>query len=155
MKNIFSICTHLFAYVLLFGTMALQAQQSSNQNTANLPAIQSSVDSLVEIYVLRNIYFDFRSKELRTTEVENLEKILYLLKKHPNVKLEIIGHADNKEVQSLSLSRAHTIYQWFINHSIEKQHITYKSMGAVNPIVSNSNSEYRQLNRRVEFNITK
>lgn len=154
MKNILSICTPLFVYVfLLLGTMALQAQQSSNQNTANLTTIQSNVDSLVEIYVLRNIFFDFGSKELRTTEEENLKQILSLLTKYTNLKLEIIGHTDNKELQSLSISRANTIYQWFIDHGIEKQYITYKSMGAVNPIVSNRNSEYRQLNRRVEFNI--
>lgn len=155
MKNIFSICIHLFAYVLLVGTMALQAQSSLNQNTENLTTLQTNVDSLVEIYVLRNIYFDFGSNELRTTEVETLEKILYLLKNHPNVKLEITGHTDNKEIKSLSISRAQTIYQWFINHGIEKQYITYKSMGAVSPIVSNSNPEYRQLNRRVEFTISK
>lgn len=154
MKNILSICTPLFVYVfLLLGTMALQAQQSSNQNTANLTTIQSNVDSLVEIYVLRNIFFDFGSKELRTTEEENLKQILSLLTKYTNLKLEIIGHTDNKELQSLSISRANTIYQWFIDHGIEKQYIIYKSMGAVNPIVSNRNSEYRQLNRRVEFNI--
>ncbi|MDD3281481.1 MAG: OmpA family protein [Bacteroidales bacterium] len=155
MKNIFLICTHLFAYVLFVGTMALQAQPSSNQNTESLTTSQTSVDSLVEIYVLRNIYFDFGSKELLTTEVENLEEILHLLKNHPPLKLEIIGHTDNKETQSLSISRAYTIYQWFINHGIEKQYVTYKSMGAVSPIVSNSNPEYRQLNRRVEFTITK
>ncbi|MDY0014692.1 MAG: OmpA family protein [Bacteroidales bacterium] len=155
MKKVIPFYKHLLALFFLCEMMALQAQQSLSQDTANLPLTKSNNDSLVEIYVLRNIYFDFGSKELPTTEVENLEEILHLLKNHPPLKLEIIGHTDNKETQSLSISRAYTIYQWFINHGIEKQYVTYKSMGSVSPIVSNSNPEYRQLNRRVEFNITK
>ncbi len=141
--------------VLLSIIVSLHAQQElSVVPIQKQTKFINNLDSVIQIYTLRNVYFDFGSKTIRNDDVENLKEIVLLLKNNPELKLEIVGHVDNKEVKGLSVERAQEVFEWFINQGIEKR-ITYKSVGNIYPILSNNNPEYRQINRRVEFKITK
>lgn len=156
MKKLISTCKHFLSLCFLLGIIVLlQAQQSTNQAITNAPLKNNHLDSVVTVYALQNIYFDAGSNNLREADIATLDEILIFLKTYPELKLEIKGHTDNKEIQSLSLSRSQNIFQWFINQGIEKQRLIYKGLGATYPIATNNNPESRQLNRRIEFNVMK
>lgn len=155
MEKIFKCYKTIFFLTLIFGIHYLMYSQSTLNKTNNISNVvtANNSDSVIELFPLRNIYFDFGSTNIRQVDIKNLEQIVIFLNKYPTIKLEINGHTDNQETQSLSTSRSQVVYSWFINHGIEKQRIIYKGMGNVYPISSNNNPESRQLNRRIEFSV--
>lgn len=156
MKKIITAYKHFLSLFFLFGIIVLlQAQQPVNQEIVNTSLKNIHLDSVLDVYVFQNVYFDADSNNLREADIATLEQILFFFKTYPELKLEIKGHTDNKEVQSLSISRSQTVFQWFINQGIEKQRLIYKSMGSIYPAVSKNTFKYSQLNRRVEFNVIK
>ncbi len=148
--GIFSLLVSFQA--LIFSQLSFSQPKTNNTDIEN---INNKPDSIIHVYPLQNIYFDFDSNTLRTVDLQNLEQIVLLLKQYPDLILEIKGHTDNQEMQSLSTKRSQTVYEWFLIQGIEKQRIKYKGMGATYPIVSNNYPENRQLNRRIEFNVIK
>ncbi len=140
--------------ILLGVIVCVYAQQESNVvSSPKQEKTVNNLDSIIQVYALSNVYFDFGSKTIRTDDIKKLEQIALLLQNNSELKLEIIGHIDNQEVKSLSVARAQEVFEWFVNQGIDKRLIVYKSMGSVYPILSNNNPEHRQINRRVEFRI--
>jgi outer membrane protein OmpA-like peptidoglycan-associated protein len=143
----------ILIFIVIFGCKHIVFSQISTiDNTSN---VTQNYDSILQIYPIRTLYFDSGSHSLRISDIENLNRIVQLLKNYPEIKLEIKGHTDNQEAQNLSTLRSQTVYQWFLNQGIEKQRIVYKGMGATYPVTSNYTPENRQLNRRIELSIIK
>ncbi|NLJ82359.1 MAG: OmpA family protein [Bacteroidales bacterium] len=148
-KNLKPCCLLL---VLMLNIQPLSFSQSkSNQQIAE----NQNMDSIMQIYSLHNVYFDVESVDIRETEIENLEHILALLNKYPDIVLEIKGHADKRENQRISSLRSKSVFDWFVEHDIAKSRLVYKGLGAVYPAFTEGNPESNQLNRRVEFSIVK
>jgi outer membrane protein OmpA-like peptidoglycan-associated protein len=107
--------------------------------------------------VLKNIFFDFDKSTLREVSYTELNRLLELLVKSPNLKIEISGHTDNKGSRGynkrLSLSRAKSVVNYLIDKGIDKNRLEFKGFGFDKPIASNDTDDGRQLNRRTEFTI--
>lgn len=105
--------------------------------------------------VLKNIFFDFDSYEIRENSYTELRKIEKFLKTNPDRRIEIAGHTDNKGSDeynlNLSRQRAKAVYDYLVNRGISKQQISYKGYGDTDPLVPNDSEENRQKNRRIEF----
>ena len=75
------------------------------------------------------------------------------------ITITIEGHTDNfgaaETLQKLSEDRALEVKKYLVAHKIHPKRILTVGYGASKPINTNSNEESRQLNRRVEFRITK
>ena len=80
-----------------------------------------------------------------------LDELAAMLQKHPNVKLQIIGHASSDGTkafnQKLSVERAQVAADYLISAGIAKDRITTEGRGSSEPI----DKEHRELNRRTEF----
>jgi len=104
------------------------------------------------------IYFTFDKHTCQANE-ENLNKLATWLKENKKAKLEIIGNTDNmgSEEYNLKLSkrRAEYVKKQLMELGVNGKRLSTLAMGKKNPIASNETAEGRQLNRRVEFRLTK
>ena len=110
-----------------------------------------------EVMVLKNIFFEFDSYELKPESISELEYLRDLLVKNPGLRIEIGGHTDSKGSNQynmeLSKQRARVVYQYLIDHGINKSRLTYKGYGETRPVSSNATEEGRAANRRTEIRI--
>ena len=107
--------------------------------------------------VLKNIFFELGSAELKTESGVELNKLKLYLELNTTVKIEIGGYSDTigEEAFNLDLStrRAKAVYDWLITQQADVDRVTYKGYGEANPIASNDTDEGRSQNRRTEFKV--
>jgi len=130
---------------------------NSQEITQNLVLKKLAVGN---IFVLRNIYFDFDKSVLKPASNKELNNLLELLQKNPNMVIEISGHTDSKGSdeynQVLSKKRAQAVVNWLESKGISKDRLSYEGYGESRPLASNDDEdEGRELNRRTEFKIIK
>ena len=82
-------------------------------------------------------------------------ELLLVLQKNPSLKIEIQGHLCCMPVDRLDLStqRAKAIYNFLLNHDIQKDRLSYKGFGSSQPIYTlpEKDEQERAANRRVEI----
>lgn len=107
--------------------------------------------------VLRNIFFDTGSANLRPESYAELGVLYKLLIENPRLKIEISGHTDNVGSaalnQRLSHDRARAVVTFLAGRGISADRLSYKGYGFSKPVATNNTPEGRQLNRRTEFEI--
>lgn len=107
--------------------------------------------------VLKNIFFETASFELKIWSRTELDKLTEFLMDNEGVKIEISGHTDNvggkAYNQKLSENRARSVYQYLIDNGITAERLTFKGYGDEKAIDSNDTEEGRSKNRRTEFKI--
>ena len=110
-----------------------------------------------ESVVLKNIFFETNSFELKKESTVELDKLSQLLKDNPAMKIEIGGHTDNigsdESNQKLSENRAKSVYDYLVTSGIVAARLTFKGYGKSKPIASNETEEGRAQNRRTEFTV--
>ncbi len=117
--------------------------------------------------VLRNIFFDLDKYTLRPESVNELERLVKLMKDNPTMKIELSGHTDTRgsaeHNRVLSENRAKAVVEYLIDHGISKDRLKYAGYGETQPIIPDSKiykekskdkrEEMHQQNRRTEFKI--
>ncbi|MGV6860408.1 MAG: OmpA family protein [Putridiphycobacter sp.] len=117
--------------------------------------------------VLRNIFFDLDKYSLRPESVNELERLVKLMKDNPTMKIELSGHTDTRgsaeHNRQLSENRAKAVVDYLIDHGISKDRLKYAGYGETQPIIPDSEiykekskdkrEEMHQENRRTEFKI--
>ena len=98
------------------------------------------------------IHFKLDSYEIEGKKSHQfLNKVLGILRQHPQLTLQVNGHTDNLGNKTynkeLSRNRAKRVTDYLIQKGIPEKRITFKGFGASRPI-DNTKPE---LNRRVEF----
>jgi outer membrane protein OmpA-like peptidoglycan-associated protein len=110
-----------------------------------------------ETIKLDNIFFETDKSKLKTESLVELNKLLEMLNKYPNLKIEINGHTDNVGTDEynlkLSKSRAKAVVDYLIEKSIAETRLTHNGYGSTKPIKTNKTEEGRAQNRRVEFKV--
>ena len=106
-------------------------------------------------WTTHDILFDFDSTEIKPQYHSALEVILAVLKKNPELKVEIQGNTDNMGPESynqmLSEKRAQAVKQYLVDKGIESERLKAVGFGATRNVASNENDSGRALNRRIEF----
>ncbi|HEX8060189.1 MAG TPA: OmpA family protein, partial [Cyclobacteriaceae bacterium] len=90
----------------------------------------------------------------------DLDKLGNFLLDHPHLKLTISGHTDSagKEESNLRLSQARAdAIKYYLTYQfkIDPERVTAIGYGSSKPIVKELSDDHKQLNRRVEFSISK
>ncbi|MEO0312580.1 MAG: hypothetical protein RIQ89_2237 [Bacteroidota bacterium] len=108
---------------------------------------------------INNIFFDFAKSTLKSESYAELDRLVLLLKQNINLEISLSGHTDDvghdNDNLLLSQARSNAVKTYLTNNGIAISRLTSEGFGEKNPIASNSTEEGRQLNRRVEFTITK
>jgi outer membrane protein OmpA-like peptidoglycan-associated protein len=106
----------------------------------------------------RNVEFRESSAELRTNALSLLDEIAEIATDCPTVSITVTGHTDNTGNEStnrvLSEARAKSVVTYLIERGVEPQRLTTNGAGSAGPIASNDDAAGRQVNRRIEFELT-
>ena len=102
------------------------------------------------------INFDFNEAKIKKIYYPQIEKIAIAMKNNPKLKIEIDGYTDNigseKYNLKLSLKRAQAVKNILVNkYGIDPKRIVVKGFGEKYPLLPNTTSTNRALNRRVEI----
>ncbi len=102
-----------------------------------------------------NVEFDTNKAAVKPKYDEEIGNLAAVMKKYPDVKIEIAGHTDNvgaaKFNEQLSQRRADAIKKYLTDKfGIDASRLSAKGYGLTKPIASNATKEGRQKNRRVE-----
>lgn len=88
-----------------------------------------------------------------------IDRVIAMLKAHPEMMIEIDGHTDNygsaSQNEYVSTQRALTVRGMLVAGQISKKRLTAVGMGGAKPVASNGTSEGRAKNRRIELVLKK
>ncbi|MFK7978366.1 MAG: OmpA family protein [Saprospiraceae bacterium] len=108
-----------------------------------------------EPIILKNVFFESGSNELKATSLTELNNLKMLLVQNEQLKIQINGHTDNvgsdTDNLKLSESRAKAVADYLIKQGISATRLSYKGFGESKPIDSNDTEAGRKHNRRTEF----
>ncbi len=114
------------------------------------PDVQGKMNELA-----KNIFFNTKSSIIAKGANETLDKVVEIMNKYPDFRLEIEGHTDNIGNpiinQKLSQKRADAIKSYFISKGINVSRLYSIGYGKDKPIASNKTPQGRGMNRRVEL----
>ncbi len=112
-----------------------------------------------EKVILKNVFFDFGSAKLLDESKAELQQLAQFLNDNPKIQIRITGHTDNvgKQTYNLNLSqdRARAVANYLLNEGIPMNRVSYKGLGASEPVTGNDTEEGRAQNRRTELLIVK
>lgn len=126
--------------------------------TALLNEAKAGGDAAKELKLeLNNVLYSVGKADLKSESSVTLNSLVALLTANPDVKIEISGHTDNtgdsaKNLQ-LSEDRAHSVYDYLVDHNIAADRLSYKGYGDTKPVASNDTEEGKKQNRRTEIKI--
>jgi outer membrane protein OmpA-like peptidoglycan-associated protein/tetratricopeptide (TPR) repeat protein len=107
--------------------------------------------------ILRNIFFEFDSYQLKPESVVELNKLIEFLAVNPGIRIRINGHTDNTGAHQynmdLSDKRAAEVADYLKDSGIDPARIRYQGFGETMPLAPNETAEGRAENRRTEFEI--
>lgn len=107
---------------------------------------------------LEYINFETGSAQLTANSLFEIRNLSEVLKKYPNVRIEISGHTDNTgdPAANLALSqqRAEAVKAELVSDGLDESRLVAKGYGQTRPIADNDTEEGRAQNRRTEFHIT-
>lgn len=113
---------------------------------------------------LKGVNFDFDKSTLRPDAVAILSEATEILKRYPDLRVEVAGHTDSKGTdeynQKLSERRATAVYDYLTSNGVSASRLVGPiGYGESRPIAPNTNAdgsdnpEGRAKNRRTELNV--
>lgn len=107
--------------------------------------------------IAHNGYFDFNKAVVKKRYIPQIRKAAGIMKKHPHLKLEIVGHTDNvgrpAYNEKLGLARAMAVMKILVKAGIDPNRLKVVTYGETRPIAPNDTAYGRAKNRRVEVSV--
>jgi len=108
---------------------------------------------------LKNVFFVQSKPELKPESYPELDRLVDIMRDNPTIEIQLEGHTDNlgRADANLLLSekRVQAVKEYLTKKGIQGSRITGKGYGGSRPVAPSDTEINRQLNRRVEFKITK
>jgi outer membrane protein OmpA-like peptidoglycan-associated protein len=142
------------AYAQTFNIKLIKSNTFRQSLIINPNELKEQLDKTGKV-TLEGIYFDFNKAILKPESQKAIDAVVVLMKKYPDLIIEIQGHTDSvgSEKSNLILSekRANAVKTAIIKGGIESKRLVSKGYGESKPVVSNDTDEGRAKNRRVEL----
>jgi outer membrane protein OmpA-like peptidoglycan-associated protein len=144
----------IFTYIKLVDAATATSKGDRMWPGADIDAV-AAIGSAKQLSLNSLYLFNTNESKIKPEAKKELDEIILELKANPLFKLVINGHTDstgNKQLnQKLSQNRAEAIRTYFVSKLPElKDRITTQGYADEFPVASNSTSEGRERNRRVE-----
>ncbi|MSQ83394.1 MAG: OmpA family protein [Myxococcales bacterium] len=111
----------------------------------------------VRVGVLQGVVFGSNSSIILPPSWPVLTKVVNVLVRYPQARVEISGHTDKAGGRELNLElsqqRAEAVRAWLVEKGAALERISAKGYGPDKPAFSNASAGGRAKNRRVEFNL--
>ena len=112
--------------------------------------------------ILKSIYFEFDRSNITQQGAAELDKLVNVMEKYPDMVIYVKSHTDGKGSAAynlrLSEQRAQSTVQYLVSKGISKERVSGKGFGSTEPKVdcrANCTEEEDAQNRRSEFKIIK
>ena len=103
------------------------------------------------------IQFDSASSETSASVATTLDRVAAVMRKHPELRIRIEGHADSTGEEdlndALSEARAARVRDQLVQRGVSASRITIVGHGERRPAATNNTAEGRAKNRRVEIGL--
>ena len=142
-----------------------QIKTEAGDRLEQRPVLGDSFDTVKLKNVIPPIHFESGVARIPDNYVEALRKALERLRDRRNVRLHLVGHADNQRLSpalastfgdnaGLSRERAGEVAE-FLKRALQlnPESVAYEWAGDTQPIASNDTAEGRARNRRVEVEV--
>ena len=107
---------------------------------------------------MKAVQFEIARATIKQESYAILEEIVGIMNQYPDYKLKISGHTDDigDENSNLRLStdRAKACHDYFLLRRIDPKRLIYSGYGEGRPMADNTTPAGREVNRRVEFELT-
>lgn len=108
------------------------------------------------LLVLYGIHFEVDKATLTPESVQVMEQLATVIRARPGLNLEIAGHTDSDGTDEynlqLSRERAQAVVNWLNENGITNT-LSARGYGESSPVASNTTSEGKAVNRRVEIKV--
>ncbi len=133
----------------------MQRREEFNQAVEEALTVEAEEDKVIR---LNYVTFETGSDKLTDLSKYELDNLIEVLGRYPNMTIEVAGHTDNTgEVEGnkiLSGGRASAVYDYLVNiGKIDATRLVAKGYGQDRPVDTNDTEEGRSKNRRTEFKI--
>ncbi len=131
-----------------------QEGKVQKEKETELKKAQQELDNLLRH---KRVEFVYAKDRLTPKSRKIIDQIVAILKKHPDVYVEIGGHTDSdgdaKRNLKLSQKRADAVKRYLVKKGIAANRLVAKGYGESKPLVKNDTRAHKQINRRVEFKV--
>ncbi len=154
--------TLLAAGLVLVGCKKKPPEQAPVLEPAPAPAPQKQVEVPKQVSDMvsnfSRVYFEFDSAALSDASRSALDANASIMAKHPDIKVEIQGHADERGTTDYNLAlgqrRANAVYRYLTSKGVAASRLKVVSYGEERPLVPGHSERAWSQNRRAEFVIT-
>ena len=150
--------------VILDGYESAQMEvEGTNEEEVSVNVAMNKIEEIIEDnkVVLNPIYFDFDKSNITAPAAFELDKLVQVMNKYPEMVIKVESHTDirgnDAYNQRLSDRRARTTVQYVISKGIDEARISGEGKGESELKVdcgSGCTDKEHQMNRRSEFIIT-
>ena len=120
--------------------------------------VTRTAEGEIKLVAPENVTFATNSSTISSRFTNTLYSIASVLKEYPDSNITVSGHTDstgNDAINNpLSVNRANSVANYLKQEGIASSRITAVGYGSKQPVASNSTSDGRAQNRRVEIKIT-
>ncbi|MEG0047161.1 MAG: OmpA family protein [Comamonas sp.] len=117
--------------------------------------VTQTADNQLKLDIPSDISFDTGRSDIKGNFAPILDRFADGLRNNPNAEVRIIGHTDSTGSDAindpLSLQRAESTRNYLTSRGVNGARIQVQGMGSRQPVASNSTTEGRSRNRRVEI----
>ncbi len=110
-----------------------------------------------QIDILEKVYFQTNKAIIRRRSYAVLNNVADVLKNHPELKLQVAGHTDDRGQDEanllLSQRRAESAVRYLVARGVAEGRLTAQGFGEQAPAAPGTSKSARDSNRRVEFKI--
>jgi outer membrane protein OmpA-like peptidoglycan-associated protein len=114
-------------------------------------------ESREEIILPRNVHFAFDRSKVSPASAKVLDRLVAILKKYPQIDVELSGHTDlfgsNSYNLALGQRRARSVKRYLLGRGIAARRIKISSFGESQPRTGESDRLSRARDRRVYFTL--
>ena len=131
-------------------------QQPAKSEEKKDEVVPAAVQKMIANF--QRVHFEFDSSDLPNSTRAALMENVELMRKNPQVKIEVQGHCDDRGTSEYNLAlgdrRARSVVEYMVRAGIEKSRLTLLSYGKERPIEEGDSETTWSKNRRAEFRVT-
>lgn len=157
----YSVAVSAPGYLTRGRDVKVEAEKISDLQFVLKPEPKESLVELKDdkIEIRQTIYFETGKATILPRSFPLLEQVTAVLAENPQIKLVTIGgHTDDVGSDEfnleLSQQRAEAVRRFLIDQGIGADRLVAKGFGETQPLLPNTSTRNRSVNRRVEFKIT-
>ena len=134
--------------------------ESANDTEVDVTVRLRPIEEIIvdDRVVLNPIYFDLNKANIKPQAAFELDKLVAIMQKYPNIVIKVESHTDNRGGDEFNLElserRAQSTVQYVISQGIDASRISGEGKGETDPKFdcgSNCTQEQHDKNRRSEF----